>query len=256
LTNSRVLTKKITRDYVSYAIESRCLSVCHKPEIKKNILKQKKISLSNSNNLNASQFLDFNKCLKSYDQYVYDMNLSNLCKKQNRDAKKATIKTPKNEKILIKIDKKCDYKNYIIKSVFLNTSNSKIDNIKVASIIKPIVIQSSNLIVKMGCLSNSIFDNYIRDKGMCSNPNLKKDDKIIDVAVKNEIELKEIKEILDSTKASDSNVKNEDKLKPDTPITKTEEFVEAKKDLNKTKKEEIIKKEIKCKTKFQTGNPI
>ena len=72
----------------------------------------------------------------------------------------------------------------------------------------------------------------------------------------NEIELKEIKEILDSTKASDSNVKNEDKLKPDTPITKTEEFVEAKKDLNKTKKEEIIKKEIKCKTKFQTGNPI
>ena len=256
LTNSKVLTKKITRDYVSYAIESRCLSVCHKPEIKKNILKQKKISLSNSNNSNASQVLDLNKCLKSYDQYVYDMNLNNLCIKQKLDAKKTTIQTPINERILIKIDKKCNYKNYIIKNVFLNISNSKIDNIQVASIIKPKIIPPSNLIKETKCLSNSIFDNYIRDKGTCSNPNLKTDDKIIDVAVKNEIELKEIKETSDSSKAPDSNVKNEDKSKPDTPIAKKEEFLEAKKDINKPQKEEIVKKEIKCKTKFQTGNQI
>ena len=32
--------------------------------------------------------------------------------------------------------------------------------------------------------------------------------------------------------------------------------LKAKKDINKPQKEEIVKKEIKCKTKFQTGNPI
>jgi hypothetical protein len=161
--------------------------------------------------------------------------LNNISNKLDLDSKETIIKTPElSMKILKKSNQKCDYKHYIIKNVFLNVSKSKIDKAKT----------SNDSIEKKIISIRLIFDKYVRDKGMCSNPKQKKDDSIV---AKKE------------TKLSDLNNKNEEKdssKSKDAPVPKVEEPKKLKDDSKKTQNEEPTKTilPIKCKTKFQTGN--